>query len=163
MSSDEQRGRRLSEELTRLYFWGWAGVLPLSLVTGLIGFVSYDFAFNALLTGLWAGILNIGILWTGVYLLIVVGRVFVGLSMRLIERGKTKPKRIKRTLLHEFLEAYALGWTILLLAGFVAEFLAQTYHTSNGLLVILAVGFVPMTLAAVLLARFRSRATFRHN
>lgn len=163
MSVSEQRGRRLSEELTRLYFWGWAGIMPLSLVAGLIGFVSYGFAFNALLTGLWAGILNLGILWTGIFILIVVGRVFVALSVRLIERGKPKPERIRRTSLHEFLEAYALGWTILLLAGFVAEFLAQTYHTSSGLIVVLTVGFLPMTLAAALLARFRGRATFRHN
>ena len=150
--------RRLSEELTRLYFLGWAGISPLVLIAGLIGFASYDFAISALLTGLWAGILNLGILWSGIFLLIVVGRVFVGLALRLAEPGKPKPERIERTYIREFGEAWALGWTILLVVGFAAEVVAQTPYDYGGLFMVLAFGLVPMTLAAVLLAYFRRRA-----
>jgi hypothetical protein len=150
--------RRLPEELTRLYFLGWAGISPLVLIAGLIALVSYDFTISALLTGLWAGILNLGILWSGIFSLIVVGRLFVGLALRLSGPGKQKPKRTGRPFLREFGEAWALGWTILLVVGFVAEFLAHTRYDYGGLFMVLAFGFIPMTLAAVLLAYFRSRA-----
>jgi hypothetical protein len=158
MSAWKKTERRLSEELTRLYFLGWAGISPLVLITGLIGFVSYDFEIGALLTGLWAGILNLGILWSGIFSLIVAGRLFVGLALRLAETGKPKPERIRRTFLREFGEAWALGWAILLVVGFVAEFFAQTRYDYGGLFMVLALGFMPMTLAAVLLAYLRRRA-----
>jgi hypothetical protein len=90
MNARNQADRRLSEELTRLYFLGWAGISPLVFIAGLIGFVSYDFAISALLTGLWAGILNLGILWSGIFLLIAVGRVLVGLAVRLAEPGRAE-------------------------------------------------------------------------
>lgn len=150
--------RRLSEELTRLYFLGWAAISPLVLIAGLIGFASFDFAISALLTGLWAGILNLGILWSGIFLLIAVGRVFVGVALRLAEPGKPKPECTRRIFFKEFGEAWALGWTILLVVGFAAEILAHTRYDYGGLVIVLAFGFIPMTLAAVLLAYFRSRA-----
>ena len=149
--------RRLSEELTRLYFWGWVGISPLVLFTGLIGFVSYDFALTALLTGLWMGILNLGIFWSGIFLLIVVGRVFVGLTIRFIDHGQPRRERIRRAYPRGVGEAWALGWAILLIAGFLAEFWSHTFYEPGVLLVVLACGFVPMTLAAGLLAYFRHR------
>ena len=157
MNARKTTNRRVSEELTRLYFLGWAGISPLVLITGLIGFVSYDFAIGALLTGLWAGILNLGILWSGIFSLVVVGRLCVGLALRLAETGKPKPERIRRTFLREFGEAWALGWTILLVVGFMAEFLAHTRYEYGDLFMVLGLGLVPMTLAAVLLAYFRHR------
>jgi hypothetical protein len=51
-----------------------------------------------------------------------------------------------------------LGWTILLVLGFVGEFLAHTFLDYGGLSVVFAVGLIPMTLAAVLLAYLRRRA-----
>ena len=69
--------RPLSELLTRVYWWGWAGISPLAVITGPIGFPSFDLPFRHLLTGLWAGVLNLGLLWTGIFLLIVIGSVFV--------------------------------------------------------------------------------------
>ena len=147
----------MSEELTRLYFWGWVGISPLVLLTGLIGFASYDFDLSALLTGLWMAILNLGIFWSGIFLLIVVGRVFVGLALRLIEPGQPGRDRIRRTYSREFGKAWALGWAILLVAGFIAEFASQTFLEPRALFSVLVIGFVPMTLAAGLLAYFRHR------
>ena len=158
MNASKKADRRLSEELTRLYFLGWAGISPLVLIAGLIGFVSYDFAIGALLSGLWAGILNLGILWSGIFSLIVVGRLFVGLALRLSGPGKQKPKRTGRTFLREFGEAWALAWTVLLVGGFAAEFVAHTRYDYGGLFMVLAFGLVPMTLAAVLLAYRRRGA-----
>jgi hypothetical protein len=155
VTANNKNNRRLSEELTRLYFLGWAGISPLVLIAGLIGFVSYDFALSALLAGLWAGILNLGILWSGIFLLIVVGRVFVAFTLRVIGPAEQRPERIRRTWFREFGEAWALGWTILLVTGFIAEFSAHTFHDSGGVFVILAYGVLPMTLAAALLAIFR--------
>lgn len=149
--------RRLSEELTRLYLWGWVGISPIVLLFGVIGFVSYDFALTALLTGLWMGILNLGILWSGAFLLIVIGRLFVGLALRTIEHGQPRPGRARRAYSREFGEAWALGWTVLLIAGFVAEFFGHTLLESGGFFRVLAYGLVPMTLAAALLAYFRYR------
>ena len=158
MNARTKADRRLSEELTRLYFLGWACLSPLVLVAGLIGFASYDFALSALLTGLWVGLLNLGILWSAIFMLIFTGRYFVGLVLRLTESGKPKPDHSSRTFLREFGEAWALGWTILLNTGFIAEFLAHTVYDYGGLFSVLAFGFMPMTMAAVLLAYFRYRA-----
>lgn len=150
--------RRISEELTRLYFLGWAGISPFVLIVGLIGFVSYDFAISALVTGFWAGILNLGILWSGIFLLIVVGRLFVGLALRASGSGRHKPDRAGRTFFREFGEAWALGWTVLLVVGFAAEVVAHTRYDYGGLSRVLAFGLGPMTLAAVMLAYWRHRA-----
>ena len=140
-----------------MYLWGWLGLSPIVLIIGLIGFVSYGFAPSALLDGLWTGVLNLGILWTGIFLLITVGRVLVGFVLRLTGNGKQKPNRIQHSFCRELLEACAFGWTILLVTGFVAEFVAQSTHSTAGLFAVLAYGFLPITLLAAALAYLRFR------
>jgi hypothetical protein len=143
------------EALTRLYFWGWAALLPLMVFAGVIGFVSSGFELEGFLTGFWFGLLNLGILWTGIFLLISVGRVVVGLMLFFTSSRPEKRERIVRTFADEFREIYGLGWAILIAAGFIAEFLAHSFHHSGGLFVTLAIGVVPMTLIVVLLTHLR--------
>ena len=149
--------RPLWEALTRLYFWGWAALLPLMIVTGVIGFVSSGFELEGFLTGVWVGLLNLGILWTGIFLLISVATVIVGLMLFFTSSRPEHRERVARTFADEFREVYGLGWAILIAIGFISEFFAQSYHDSGGLFVALAIGFVPMTLAAVLLTHLRCR------
>jgi len=145
----------LWEALTRLYFWGWVALLPLTVFTGVIGFISSGSELEGFLTGFWFGLLNLGILWTGIFLLISVGRVIVGLMLFFTSPRPEKRERIVRTFADEFREVYGLGWAILVAAGFISEFLAQSFHHSGGLFVTLAIGVVPMTLVAVLLTHLR--------
>ena len=149
--------RPLWEALTRLYFCGWVALMPLMIVTGVIGFVSSGFEPEGFLTGVWVGLLNLGILWTGIFLLISVARVIVGLMLFFTSSRPEHRERVARTFADEFREIYGLGWAILIATGFISEFLAQSHHDSGGLFVALAIGFVPMTLAAVLLTHLRCR------
>jgi hypothetical protein len=149
--------RPLWEVLTRLYFLGWIVLLPPMIVTGVIGFVSSGFELEGFLTGFWIGLLNLGILWTGIFLLISVARVIVSFMLLFTASRPEHRERVARTFADEFRAVYGLGWAILIAAGFVSEFLSQSNHDSGGLFVTLAIGFVPMTLAAVLLAHLRCR------
>ena len=128
--------RPLSEVLTRLYFLGWVGLSPLVLIFGLIAWASYNWQFRYFLVGLKIGLVNLGILWTGIFLLIVIGHVVVSIMW----------------------QVYGLGWTILIVIGFISEFLAESYGFSGGLFAAVAIGFLPMTVVAVLLAYMRSRS-----
>ena len=140
-----------------MYFCGWVALMPLMIVTGVIGFVSSGFELEGFLTGVWVGLLNLGILWTGIFLLISVARVIVGLMLFFTSSRPEHRERVARTFAEEFREIYGLGWAILIATGFISEFLAQSHHDSGGLFVALAIGFVPMTLAAVLLTHLRCR------
>ena len=140
-----------------MYFWGWIALLPLMVFTGVIGFISSGFELEGFLTGFWFGLLNLGILWTGIFLLISVARAVVGLMWFFASSRPEKRERIVRTFADEFREIYGLGWAILIAAGFISEFLAQSFHDSGGLFVTVVIGFVPMTLAAVLLTHLRCR------
>lgn len=140
-----------------MYFCGWVALMPLMIVTGVIGFVSSGFELEGFLTGVWVGLLNLGILWTGIFLLISVARVIVGLMLFFTSSRPEHRERVARTFADEFREIYGLGWAILIATGFISEFLAQSHHDSGGLFVALAIGFVPMTLAAVLLTHLRCR------
>lgn len=149
--------RPLSEVLTRLYFWGWVGLAPLAIIFGLIAYISYNWELRFFLEGLWIGLVNLGILWTGIYLLIVIGHVVVSIIWRFIETDDQNREHVVRTFGKEFREVYGLGWTILIVIGFVSEFLAESYGFSGGLFAVVAFGFLPITLLAVLLAYIRSR------
>jgi hypothetical protein len=150
--------RPLSEVLTRLYFWGWVGLAPLVLIFGLIAWVSYNWQFRYFLLGLWMGLVNLGILWTGIFLLIVIGHVVVSIMWHFIETGNQPREHVVRTFGEAFREVYGLGWTILIVIGFISEFLAESYGFSGGLFAVVAFGFLPMTALAVLLAYIRTRA-----
>ncbi len=149
--------RPLWEVLTRLYFWGWVALLPLMVFTGVIGSISSASRLEGFLTGFWFGLLNLGILWTGIFLLISVGRVIVNFMLFFTSSRPEKRERIVRTFADEFREVYGLGWATLIAAGFIFEFFAQSFHHSGGLFVTLAIGFMPMTLVAVLLTHLRCR------
>ena len=150
--------RPLSEILTRLYFWGWVGLAPLTIIFGLITLVSYNWQFRYFLKGLWIGLVNLGILWTGIFLLIVIGHVVVSTIWRFIESGNQNREHVVRTFGEEFREVYGLGWTILIVIGFISEFLAESYGFSGGLFAVVAFGFLPMTVIAALLAYIWGRA-----
>lgn len=149
--------RPLWETLTRVYFWGWAALLPLMVFTGVISFISNGCELEGFRIGFWFGLLNLGILWTGIFLLISVARVIVDFMLFFTSSRPEKRKRVARIFADDFREVYGLGWAILIVAGFISEFLAQSFHDSGGLFVTLAIGFVPMTLAAVLLTHLRCR------
>ena len=73
----------LSRTLARIYFLGWVALIPLVILSGLIVYMSYHREFEYFLEGLWLGILNLGILWTGVFVLIcVVKFIAAGLKDR---------------------------------------------------------------------------------
>ena len=150
--------RPLSEVLTRLYFWGWVGLAPLTIIFGLIAYISYNWEFRYFLQGLWIGLVNLGILWAGVFLLIVIGHVVVRIIWRFIESGNQNSEHVARTFGEEFREVYGLGWMILIVIGFISEFLAESYSFSGGLFAVIVFGFLPMTMVAVLIAYTRSRA-----
>ena len=149
--------RPLSEVLTRLYFWGWVGLTPLVILFGLIGYASYSFESRYFWEGLWIGLVNLGILWTGIFLLIVIGHVVVSIIWHFIDREKVNREHVVRSFGEEFREVYGFGWTILLVTGFISEFLAESFGFSGGLFAMLAFGFLPMTFVAVVLAYLRSR------
>lgn len=149
--------RPLPELLTRVFFWGWVALSPLVIFTGLIGFLSYDCRLEYFLDGVWFGLLNLGILWTGIFLLIALVGSVIGIILRVVDSGRERRERVARTFAVEFREAYGLGWTILIILGFIAEFRVQSYGESGGLFVTLALGFVPITLLAILLAYVRNR------
>lgn len=149
--------RPLREALTRLYFLGWAALLLLMIVTGVIGFVFSDLELDVFLTGFWMGLLKLGILWTGIFFLISVARVVVGFMLFFTASRPEHQERVALTFVDELREVYGLGWAMLIAAGFISEFLSQSNHDSGGLFVTLAIGFVPMTLAALLLAHLRCR------
>jgi len=150
--------RPLSEVLTRLYFLGWVGLSPLVLIFGLIAWASYNWQFRYFLVGLKIGLVNLGILWTGIFLLIVIGHAVVSIMWHFIETGTQAREHVVRTFGEEFREIYGLGWTILIVIGFMSEFLSESYGFSGGLFAVIAFGFLPMTLVAVFFAYIRSRA-----
>lgn len=119
--------------------------------------MSYDRELKNFVRGVWIGILNLGILWTAIFLLIVFGHAVVCLVRRCIESGNQNHEHDIRSFGNEFREVYGLGWTILVVVGFSSEFLVHTFDYPGGLFTVLAFGFLPMTLAAVLLAYTRSR------
>lgn len=149
--------RPLWETLTRLYFLGWVSLLPLMVLTGVIGFISSGAELEGFVTGFWVGLLNLGILWTGIFVLISVGSAVVALMLFFTPSRPKKRERTVRSFAGEFRAVYGFGWAVLIAVGFISEFLAQSFHDSGGLFVTLAIGFVPMTLAAVLLTHLRCR------
>jgi magnesium-transporting ATPase (P-type) len=150
--------RPLSEVLTRLYFWGWVGLAPLASIFGLIAYISYNWEFRYFLEGLWIGLVNLGILWTGLFLLIAIGHIIVSIIWRFIEPGNQRRDQVVRPFCEEFREVCGFGWMILIVIGFISEFLAESYGLSGGLLAVIAFGFLPVTVLAVLLAYIRCRA-----
>jgi len=134
--------------LPRIYFWGWVALAPLVFFAGLIGYMSYDRQFEYFRVGLWIGILNLGILWTALFGLIAL----VKLAHQIARTRKGQSASTADSFIKEFLNMYPLGWTLLVAAGFVAEYVAHTFTTRGSLLMTVAVGFVPMTLGIALIA-----------
>jgi hypothetical protein len=103
--------------------------------------------------GLKIGLLNLGILWTALFVLICMIKI-VALFLRTQHR---QPVVAPHSFRKEFLSIYPLGWTVVIAAGFVTEFIAHTFTTRGSFLATVTVGFIPMTLVVVLLAFVRSR------
>jgi Na+-transporting methylmalonyl-CoA/oxaloacetate decarboxylase gamma subunit len=147
-------GAPLSKKLPLIYFWGWVVLAPLIILIALIWYVSYKNKFEALLDGLWIGILNLGILWTAVFLLIVV----VSSIAHILRTGDRQPQQVvvESTFWEEFWWIYRWGWIVTISLGFLSEFLAGSFGVSGGLMVTVALAFLPMTLATALIAYVRS-------
>ena len=145
--------RSLSRTLPRIYFLGWVALVPLVILAGLIGYMSFDREFEYFLVGLWIGILNLGILWTAVFVLISVVKLVAQVS----KADHRRPAVTAGSFRKEFLSIYPLGWTVLVALGFLSEFLAHSFSIRGSLLATVALGFIPMTLGTALVAFVRSR------
>ena len=143
----------LLRTLPRLYFWGWIALTPLVLLAGLIGYMSFDRKFEYFVEGVRIGILNFGILWTAVFILIAVIKVV----LRILNRGQPQAAVTKNSCRKEFLCIYPLGLTVLVASGFVTEFIAHTFTAGGSFLATIAIGFIPMTLAIAIVAFVRTR------
>lgn len=140
--------------LPRIYFWGWIALAPLIALAGLIGYMSFDREFEFFLEGLWIGILNLGILWTAVFVLISV----IALVAQVSKSSHGQPRAGVDSFWKEFLSIYPLGWTVLVASGFISEFLTHSFAIRGGFLLTVVFGFLPMTLGIAAISLFRSRA-----
>jgi hypothetical protein len=145
--------RSLLRTLPQIYFWGWVALVPLVLLAGLIGYMSFDRKYEHFLQGLWIGILNLGILWTAIFVLIAM----IKLIARVWKVDHQQSVPTANSFRKEFLSIYPLGWTVLVASGFVSEFLARTFTIPGSFLAVVAFGFTPMTLGIALIAFVRSR------
>jgi len=145
--------RSLLRRLPRIYFWGWVALAPLVILAGLMMYMSFDRKFEYFLEGLWIGILNLGILWTAMFVLVSV----IIVVARVSKPNHRQPVATANSFRKEFLSIYPLGWTVLVASGFISEFLTHTFTIRGSFLATVALGFVPMTLGTALIAFVRSR------
>jgi tryptophan-rich sensory protein len=97
----------------------------LAIIFGLVAYFSYNREFRCFLEGLWVGLVNLGILWTGIFMLVAIGHTVVSIIWCFIEPRRQSRERVARSFFEEFREVYGLGWTILIVMGFISEFLAE--------------------------------------
>jgi len=147
--------RSLWRTLPRVYFSVWVALIAVAIFCGFVFYMSFDREFDDFLDGLWVGILNLGILWTAVFLIVLA----VGCIAR-VRRAKDRlpqPAVSAGAFWEEFWPIYSWGWIAVISLGFLLEFLTHTFGEGGGLMATIALCFLPMTLATALIAHFRSR------
>lgn len=62
----------LPRKLLRLYCYGWIAILPLIVLWAIVIWASFDHSLADFWLGLEMGTINLGLLWTGLFLVIAV-------------------------------------------------------------------------------------------